>query len=86
MFKSLKLTCDEATTICDKNQYGKASILELVKLNIHFVRCKICALYTKQNMKLSSFYKGYSKSCKAIKHCMPAEDKEKLKKALEENK
>ncbi|WP_299667144.1 hypothetical protein [uncultured Polaribacter sp.] len=84
MFKNLKITCDEATTICDKNQYGEASILELIKLNIHFIRCRICALYTKQNMRLTSFYKGYSKSCKEIKHCMSLEDKNQLKKVLEE--
>ncbi|QTD36320.1 hypothetical protein JL193_09090 [Polaribacter batillariae] len=85
MFKKLKITCDEATTICDKNQYGEATILELVKLNIHFLRCKICSLYTKQNMTLTKLYKGYSSSCKSVKHCMSEEDKEKLKKALEES-
>ena len=86
MFKSLKITCDEATTICDKNQYGEASLKELVKLNIHFIRCRICAVYTKQNMKLSKLYKGYSKGCKSINHCMSLEDKDALRKALEESK
>ena len=28
MFKNLKITCDEATTICDKSQYGAATLLE----------------------------------------------------------
>ena len=86
MFKNLKLTCNEATTICNKNQYGEASIKDLIKLNIHFITCRVCALYTKQNMKLSRFYKGYSKRCKAIKNCMTLEEKKELKKALEENK
>jgi hypothetical protein len=86
MFKSLKLTCDEATTICDKNQYGEASIKELIKLNIHLIRCRICKVYTKQNITLSNFYKGYSKSCKDLKHCMSDKDKEALKRVLEENK
>lgn len=84
MFKSLKITCDEATAICDKNQYGEASFLELFKLNIHFIRCKVCALYTKQNMKLTKLYKGYSSSCKSIKHCISEQEKDKMKKALEE--
>ena len=86
MFKRLKLTCDEATTICDKNQYGEASIRELIKLKIHFIRCKICAIYTKHNITLTNFYKGYSQRCKEIKHCMSAEEKEALKIALEQNK
>ena len=86
MFKTLKLTCDEATTICDKNQYGEASIKELIKLNIHLIKCRICGVYTKQNITLSNFYKGYSKRCKQLKHCMSEEDKEALRIALEENK
>ncbi|MFD2529780.1 hypothetical protein [Polaribacter marinaquae] len=85
MFKSLKITCDEATAICDKNQYGEASIKELIKLNIHFIKCRICAKYTKQNMALSKLYKGYSKNCKSIKHCLSSEEKDALKNALEES-
>ncbi|WP_435414126.1 hypothetical protein [Polaribacter aestuariivivens] len=84
MFKKLKITCDEATTICDKNQYGEATILELLKLNIHFIRCRICSLYTKQNIKMTKIYKGHSKTCKQVTHCMTTQDKENLKKALEE--
>ena len=49
----LKITCDEATTICDKSQYGMATIMEIIKLKFHFFGCKICELYTKQNTLLS---------------------------------
>jgi hypothetical protein len=86
MFKTLKLTCDEATTICDKNQYGEASIKELIRLNIHLLKCRICAVYTKQNITLSNFYKEYSKTCKQLKNCMSDEDKEALRIALEKNR
>mgnify|MGYP000038252272 FL=1 len=83
MFKSLKITCDEATTICDKNQYGEASLMDKVKLNIHFIRCKICFKYTKQNLTLTKLYKGHARSCKELKHCISPEDKEAMKKELE---
>lgn len=83
MFKKFIITCDEATSICDKNQYGEASFLEKVKLNIHFIRCKICFKYTKQNITLTKIYKGHAKSCKSIQHCMSDEDKLDLKKELE---
>jgi hypothetical protein len=83
MFKSLKITCDEATTICDKSQYGAATFLDKVKLSIHFLGCKICSLYTKQNSTLTKIYKGHAKNCKATKACMSIEDKETLKKELE---
>lgn len=48
------ISCDEATTICDKNQYGEASFVEKLKLKIHFLICKVCALYSKQNTLISS--------------------------------
>jgi hypothetical protein len=86
MFKTLKITCNQATTICDKNQYGEASIKELIKLNIHLIICRICVRYSKQNVTLTNFYKGYSKNCKGIAHCLSLEDKETLKTSLEQNK
>ncbi|WP_343328489.1 hypothetical protein [Polaribacter staleyi] len=86
MFKSLKITCDEATTICDKSQYGAATLAEKVKLNIHFLRCRICSLYTKQNNTLTKIYKGHAKSCKETTRCLSKEDKDALKKELEKLK
>jgi hypothetical protein len=83
MFKKFIITCDEATTICDKNQYSEATFLEKIKLNIHFIRCRICFKYTKQNMTLTKIYKGHANTCKSLKHCMSDEDKLILKKELE---
>ncbi|RCS26097.1 hypothetical protein DUT90_09985 [Polaribacter sp. WD7] len=83
MFKSLKITCDQATTICDKNQYGEASLLEKLKLNLHFIRCKICFKYTKQNMTLTKIYKGHARSCQHVNHCMPDNAKDLLKEEFE---
>ena len=85
MFKKLNISCDEATTICDKNQYGEATLLDKIKLNIHFIGCKICALYTKQNTMLTKLYKGKAKSDKnkLTSLCMSIEEKEKLRKELE---
>jgi hypothetical protein len=86
MLKKFKLSCDQATTICDKNQYGEASIKELITLKIHFIRCKICAIYTKQNTILSVFYKGSSKNHKEVKHCLSLDEKEALKTVLTQHK
>lgn len=86
MFKNFKISCDEATTICDKNQYGEATLLDKIKLNIHFLTCKICALYTKQNTKLTSIYTGYSNQCKHIQHTLNNSEKEELKKKFQELK
>ena len=86
MFKKFKISCDEATTICDKNQYGEASLFDKIKLQIHFLSCKICSLYTKQNMLLTKIYKKKAKEdqAKSATLCMSAEEKERLRKSLEE--
>ncbi len=79
-----KITCDEATTICDKSQYGKATLLEIVKLRIHFLGCKICALYTKQNNIMSKVFntnKGGSAICS-----MTEDEKDLMRKKMEEFK
>ncbi|WP_139956901.1 hypothetical protein [Flavicella sediminum] len=76
-----KLTCDEATTICDKSQYGKATIVEIIKLRFHFLGCKICALYTKQNTILSrllNLNKGGTTICS-----MTEEEKALMRKNME---
>jgi hypothetical protein len=52
----MKLTCDEATAICDKSQYKEASLWEKIKLSIHLFLCKKCGLYSKQNKVMSSCY------------------------------
>ncbi len=49
MRKKIMITCDEATSICDKNQYGEASLSEKFKLNIHLLLCKHCRTYSMQN-------------------------------------
>lgn len=80
----LKITCDEATTICDKSQYGKATFFEIIKLRIHFFGCKICSLYTKQNTLIS---KILNKNKSGISICsMTEEEKMELRKKFEEVK
>lgn len=83
MFKNFLINCDQATTICDKNQYGEATKVDKIKLTFHFLLCKVCSLYSKQNVFLTSIYKVHSKNCKKIKHCLSDEEKEALKKSLE---
>ncbi len=84
MFKKLKITCDQATAICDKGQYGESTFFEKFQLNIHFLSCKICAAYTKQNTKMSKIFKMKAADCKEHSHCLSTADKEMFKKELEE--
>ncbi len=80
MFK-FKITCDQATTICDKSQYRKATLLEILRLRIHFINCKICALYTKQNNRMSRIFK---KNMREDAFCsMTKEEKEAIHTAFQ---
>jgi hypothetical protein len=84
MFKKIMITCDEATTICDKGQYGEASFLEKIKLNFHFLLCKFCAKYGKQNKTMTAVFKMKAGSCKEEIRCLSIEDKELLKRKMQE--
>lgn len=53
----LLVSCEEAKFICDKNQYGEASLLEVVKLNIRLIYCKATRAYSKKNTKLTKTIK-----------------------------
>lgn len=84
MFKKFFITCDEATTICDKSQYGEASFYEKIQLNYHLLVCKICALYTKQNRTMSKLFKMKASDCKQETNCLSNADKDALKEKLKQ--
>jgi len=86
MFKKFKITCDEATTICDKSQYKEASLLEILKLNWHFLYCKFCKLYAVQNNKMSLLFKVKAADCKRHKRCLSKMEKEKLASELKKKR
>ena len=86
MFKKFNITCDEATTICDKSQYKEASFYEKIQLNWHIFMCNICSLYSKQNNKMSNLFKMRSLDCKKETKCFSETEKESLKKKLEDFK
>ncbi|MGY5353052.1 hypothetical protein ACXGQW_10935 [Wenyingzhuangia sp. IMCC45533] len=78
----MKITCEEATTICTKTQYGEATLVEKIKLNMHFMYCKVCRLFTKQNAQLTGM-------CASIKpknegFSMSEADKLRLKEQIKE--
>ena len=54
---SLFVSSKEAQFICDKNQYGEASFIETLKLNIRWVYCKVTRTYVKRNTRLTKAIK-----------------------------
>ena len=85
MFKKLNITCKQAVAICDKSQYKEATFFEKIQLNIHFLCCKICAKYSKQNVFLTKLCRNKSNNDKKkqISLCMTPGEKEFLKKEIE---
>ena len=78
------ISCDEATTICDKNQYGSANFFDKIKMILHVFTCKICKCYSKQNGLMTKVYDDYSSErCKKPKY-LSKNDKEKIEDAVKE--
>ena len=80
----MKLSCDEATKICDKSQYGEASLMERIKLSFHLFLCKKCGTYTKQNTVLTKCYEAHKNNGNGNgnSHCLSEEDKTHIDKEL----
>jgi len=81
MSKGLFISCDQATTICNKNQYKEASFWELIQLNLHILRCKICGMYSKQNGKLTEVCNKHLKK-EECEHKLTENEKEVIKENL----
>lgn len=75
----IKLSCTEATQICDKQEYGEASIWEKLKLHFHVFFCKKCGVYNKENHLLTKCFKFHKKELKNGIHCLNEEEKTILK-------
>lgn len=56
--KFLFISCEEAFEICDKSQYGEATLWEMIKLNLRFIYCKFTQSYVKKNKKLTQAIKS----------------------------
>lgn len=76
------INCDEATAICDKNQYGEASLSEKVRLTFHLLVCKYCKSYSNQNNLMSQIFGKYLSPCDGSEK-LSAEDKVELEKSLQ---
>jgi hypothetical protein len=78
----MKLTCNEATTICDKSQYNEATFWEIIKLNIHLFLCKKCGLYTKQNSLITKCVDKHKTTITKSNQCLCEKEKEEMETAI----
>lgn len=75
----MKITCEEAATICNKSQYKEAGFWQVMKLRFHIFTCKTCAKFTKQNKMLTTLCD------KANLNTLTEGEKEVMKKDLEKH-
>ncbi|UII78451.1 hypothetical protein [Flagellimonas sp. CMM7] len=75
----MKISCDEASNICNKSQYKEAGFWEILKLRLHILSCKACAKFTKQNTALTSLCD------RAGLNVLSESDKEEMRKDLEKH-
>ncbi|PCH78344.1 MAG: hypothetical protein COB98_00865 [Flavobacteriaceae bacterium] len=72
-----KLTCDEATAICSKNQYGEASVTDKFRMLFHVLFCAVCKLYSKQNTFMTKCMSSVDKKG-VVKSKLNSEEKEEM--------
>lgn len=74
----LFISCEEAKLICDKAQYGEASLWEKVKLNLRLSWCHVTKQYSMTNTALSQAIKQSSLNC------LQKSERQKLEHAFKE--
>lgn len=48
------ISCEKASTICNKIQYNESTLIDKIKLRYHLFMCKTCSAFTKQNTELTT--------------------------------
>jgi hypothetical protein len=81
MFRRFMISCNEATTICDKSQYKEATIFEKIKLSMHIFACGYCKKYSEQNSLMTRFFNAYLEKPCNEKH-LDQSEKAQLEKSL----
>ncbi len=73
----MMISCEKATILCNKTQYGEASFLEKLQLKFHLFMCKTCSSFSKKNTELTSLCQ------KANLNGLSTSEKEQMKTALQ---
>ena len=79
------LSCDAATYLITRREYGTISPLEKMQLKIHLAGCKYCRRFAEQSRYISTQFDKLKKiGNKSVS--LSEEQKEKLQKAIENHK
>ena len=78
------LSCDTATYLITRNEYGKISPLEKMQLTMHLAGCKYCRRFADQSKYISAQLQKIRDAENTTVSLSP-EQKEKLKKTIKNN-
>ncbi|MCK0130302.1 hypothetical protein MWU59_02205 [Flavobacteriaceae bacterium F08102] len=82
MSKKIIINCEEATTLCCKNQHKEASFYDKIRLGFHVFLCKRCREFSKQNTLLTKIFGLHLKKCE--EHHLSDVEKRELQKKIKE--
>jgi len=74
------VSCEKATLICNKAQYGEASFVDILRMKLHHLICKTCAKHSSCNTQLTSLCQKAK-----LRHLSQAE-KDKMKETLSQHR
>jgi len=74
----MKISCEEAATICHKSQYREAGFWDKILLRLHMYYCKNCSQFVRKNSRLTSLCK------KAQLKALTEQEKEEIRKNLKQ--
>lgn len=80
------INCDEATKICNKNQYKEATFFEKIKLRFHLLLCKYCKQFSKQNSLVTKACNEHLRQEVPLKTLTPKEKAVMRQKIVNQNK
>ena len=76
------LSCDAATYLITRSEYGKISPLEKMQLTMHLAGCKYCRRFAEQSKYISAQLNKIKKTDN-VRVFLSPEQKKKLKKAID---
>lgn len=71
------ISCNEASVICNKKQYGEARFSERAQLLLHNLFCRGCLKFSRKNSRLTRMI------CQADLRSLSQEEKQSLKQQME---
>jgi len=82
MMNVVMLSCEDATLLMTKKQYGQISFIKNMQLKMHLLSCKLCRRFNIHNEKIHSEWEAFEEENKSLSPEKKVEIERKLKAEL----